>query len=165
MVKIKSGHMEMKYYSLGTNEKSIFIKFISIVFGIVCIVVAFFWIFINIKSLKTDLTLWITILFLLGFGFYQIWSGLGRATTFIEIGQDKIRIKNNFIQSPVEISAVEIQKIDYFPLNIAFILKSKKRLLLRFGTTYQETNQMISGEIVSFAEANNIPLEIIEEKI
>lgn len=161
----KSSNMEMKYYSLGTTEKSIFIKIISIVFGIVCIIVACFWIFFNIKSLKTDFTLWITILFLLGFGFYMVWSGLGRASTFIEIGQDKIRIKKNFIQSPVVINAVEIQKIDFFPLNIVFILKSKRRLLLRFGTTYQETNQMISGEIVSFAEANNIPLEVIEEKI
>jgi hypothetical protein len=162
---LKSSQMEMKYYSLGTTEKSIFIKIVRIVFGIVCIVVAFFWIFFNIKSLKTDMTLWITILFLLGFGFYQVWSGLGQATTFIQIGQDKIRIKKNPIQSPVEIATADIEKIDFFPLNIVFILKSKKRLLLRFGTTYHETNQMISEEIVGFAEINNIPLEIIEEKI
>jgi hypothetical protein len=44
-------------------------------------------------------------------------------------------------------------------------MKSKKRILLRFGTTYYETNEEIKDEILSFAEANSIPLEIIEEKL
>jgi hypothetical protein len=50
-------------------------------------------------------------------------------------------------------------------LNIVFFLKSDKRILLRFGTTYFETNEKIISEISSFAERNNIPVEVIEEKL
>ena len=137
--------MEKKYFSLGTSENNRLVKIIRIVFGVVCLAVAIFWLIFNIKSLKADGTLWITIIFLSAFGFYQIWSGLGRATTFIEIGTDNIRLKKNPILPNVEMSAGEIEKIEFFPLNVIFFLKSKKRILLRFGTTYYETNEKVKG--------------------
>ena len=157
--------MEIKYFSLDTIENNRLVKIIRILFGVVCIVVAIYWFFFNIKSLKADWTLWITIIFLLGFGFYQIWSGMGRATRFIEIASDYIRLKKNPILPPIEMRTGEIEKIELFPLNLIFFLKSKKRILLRFGTTYYEINEKIKDEILSFAESNNIPLEIVEEKI
>ncbi len=157
--------MEIKYFSLDASENSRPVKIIRIVFGAVCIAVAGYWFGFNIKSLKADGTLWITIIFLSGFGFYQIWSGLGRATTFIEIGQDKIRLKRNTILPMVEMGAGEIEKIELFPLNVIFFLKTKKRILLRFGTTYYETTEKVKDEILGFAESNKILLEIIEEKI
>jgi hypothetical protein len=157
--------MEIKHFSFSTNENNRFVKIIRIVFGVVCIAIAIYWFSFNIKSLKADGTLWITIIFLTGFGFYQIWSGLGRATRFIEIAPDYIRLKRNPILPPVEMSSGEIEKIELFPLNLIFFLKSKKRILLRFGTTYHETNEMVKDEILNFAETNNIPLEFIEEKI
>jgi hypothetical protein len=119
----------------------------------------------NIKSIKTDWTLWITILFLLGFGLYQILSGLGFATRFIEIGSTEIRLKKNSILAPERIVSKDIDRVEIFPLNVIFYLKSRKRILLRFGTTYQEVNEKILDEIISFAESNNIPLEFIEEKL
>ena len=85
--------MEKKYFSFSPVENSLIIKLIRIVFGIVCIVVAIFWLNFNFRSLNIDWTLWITIIFLVGFGFYQIWTGLGRATRFIEIDKDIIRLK------------------------------------------------------------------------
>ena len=157
--------MEIKYFSLDAGENSRLVKIIRIIFGVVCIAVSGYWFSFNIKSLKTDGTLWITIIFLSGFGFYQIWSGLGRATTFIEIGQDKIRLKRNTILSTVEVLAGEIEKIELFPLNVIFFLKTKKRIMLRFGTTYYETTKKVKDEILGFAESNKILLEIIEEKI
>ncbi|MDP3001579.1 MAG: hypothetical protein Q8N38_00395 [Bacteroidales bacterium] len=157
--------MEIKHFSFGTSENNRFVKIIRIVFGVVCIAVAIYWFSFNIKSLKADGTLWITIIFLTGFGFYQIWSGLGRATRFIEITPDYIRLKKNPILPPLKMSSGEIEKIELFPLNLIFFLKSKKRILLRFGTTYHEINEKIKDEILSFAESNNIPLEIVEEKI
>jgi len=157
--------MEIKYFSFDTIENNRLVKIIRILFGIVCIVVAIYWFSFNIKSLKADWTLWITIIFLTGFGFYQIWSGLGRATRFIEIASDHIRLKKNPILPPVVMRSGEIEKIELFPLNLIFFLKSKKRILLRFGTTYHEINEKIKDEVLSFAESNNIPLEIVEEKL
>jgi hypothetical protein len=157
--------MEIKYFSLGTSENNRLVKIIRIVFGVVCLAVAIFWLIFNIRSLKADGTLWITIIFLSGFSFYQIWAGLGRAARFIEIGPGYIRLKKNPILQSVEMLAGEIEKIEFFPLNVIFFLKTKKRILLRFGTTYYETNEKVKDEILGFAESNKIPLEIIKEEL
>ena len=157
--------MEMKHFSLSTSETNTLVKIISIVFGVVCIAVAVFWLTFSFQSLKTDGTLYITIIFLSGFGFYQIWSGLGHTARFVEIGSDNIRIKKNPILPPALMNGSEIEKIELYPLNVIFFLKSKKRFLLRFGTTYQETCNLIMDEILNFAESNKIPLEIMDEKL
>ena len=157
--------MEIKYYPLGTGENNGFVRIIRIIFGIACIAVAIFWIVFNIKSLKADGTLWITIIFLIGFGSYQLWTGLGRTISFIEFGQGYIRLKKNSIFLPSIMNAEEIEKIDLFPLNLIIFLKTGKKIMLRFGTTYYETNEKVKDEILGFAESNNIPIEIIEEKL
>jgi hypothetical protein len=157
--------MVKKYYTLGNAESNKLVKVIQIFFGIVCFAVAVFWIIFNIKSLKTDGTLWISVLFLIGFGFYQVWSGLGKATRFIEISQEIIRLKKNILLPPVDISAVDIQKIELYPFNLIFFLKTKKKINLRFGASYQETNEDIKDEILAFSDQNSIEIEIVEEKI
>ncbi len=157
--------MDKKYFLLGTAEDSRIIKIIRIIFGIVCLIIAVFWIYFNTTTLKTDKTLWITIIFLGLFGFYQTWAGLGRAVRFIEIGPESIRLKKNSVLPAMEIKISNIEKIDIYPLNIIFHIKSKKRILLRFGTTFHDQNEIIIDEIIEVAELNHIPLEVIEEKI
>ncbi len=157
--------METKYFSLSSVENNRLIKIIQIVFGIVCLALAIFWSIFNIRSLKAGGTIWITIIFLSGFGLYQVWAGLGKATRFIEISNDKIRLKKTVILTAVEIPVGEIQKIELYPFNLIFFLKTKKRILLRLGATYQETSEKIKDEILKFAEFNSINIEIVEEKL
>jgi uncharacterized membrane protein len=157
--------MEKKYFLLSGAENNKLVKIIQIIFGVVCFAVAIFWLIFNVKSLRADSTLWITIIFLTGFGFYMIWSGLGQATKFIEISSDKIRLKRNILFPPIGISASEIVKIELYPFNLILFLKSEKKILLRFGTTYQETSENIKDEILSFAGSNSIGCEFIEEKL
>lgn len=157
--------METKYFSLDTNENNRLVKIFRFLFGVFCFAVAIFWMVFNIRSLKSDGTLWITIIFLSGFGFYQIWSGLGRANKFIKIASDYLLLKRHPFLPPLNIYTDDIKRIELFPLNVVFFLKSGKRILLRFGTTYYETTEKIKDEILRFAEINNITLEIIEEKL
>jgi hypothetical protein len=157
--------MEVKHFSLGQSENNKLVNIIRIAFGIICIAIAIFWISFNISAIKSDGTVWITILFLLGFGFYQIWSGLGKATRFIEIGSENIRLKKNAVIPPVKINASDISSIDFHPLNVIFILKSGKRIMLRFGTAFFDINEIIIDELLNFCESNNIPFEVIEEKL
>jgi hypothetical protein len=157
--------MATKYFSLGTGDSSKIVKIIRIIFGIVCITVAIFWLIFNIRSLQSDWTLWITIFFLSGFGFYQVWSGFDRAILFIEIGPGYIRLKKNPILPVIVIVSEEIEKIELFPMNVIFFLKTKKRIFLRFGTTYYETNEKVKDELITFSEYNKINVEIIEEKL
>ena len=157
--------MENKYYTLGISENNCPVRLIRILFGIVCIAVAVFWLVFNIKSVKADSTLWITVIFLMGFGSYQVWAGLGRATSFIEFGKSYIRLKKNAILAPSVMNVTEIESIEIYPLNLIIFLKSGKRIMLRFGTTYYETNEKVKDEMLRFAESNNIPVEFIEEKL
>jgi hypothetical protein len=157
--------MEIKHIILGGIENNGFEKIIRIIFGTVCIAVALFWLYFNIKALKADGTLWITIAFLSGFGFYQIWSGMGKATRFIEFGPAHIRMKKNPIFPGAVIRADGIEKIELFPFNIIFYMKTKKKIMLRLGTSFQETNEKIKDEVIIFAESNNTPVEIVKEKI
>ncbi len=157
--------MEIKRFSLDTSENTRLIRTIRIVFGIICIIVALFWSRFNFNSVKSDGSLWITIIFLAVFGIYQVFSGLGRTTKYIEIGAVNLIIRNRSVFPAKVLTQGDIERIELFPLNIVFFLKSKKRLYLRFGTLYHETNEKIISEINGFAERNNIPVEVIEEKI
>jgi hypothetical protein len=157
--------MENKYYPLGNSENNRIVSGIRIVFGIICLAVAFFWLVFNIRSRETTGTIWITIIFLAGFGIYQIMAGLGRTTRFIDFGNDYIRLKKNAAFTPFVITASEIERIELFPMNVIFIMKSGKRIMLRFGTVNQDINENIKDELLIFADANNIPLEIKVEKL
>lgn len=155
--------MELKYFQLGNTDDNRLVKIFRIFFGIVCIGIAFFWLYFNYISLKTDWKLWITIIFLFVFGLYQIWSGSGRATRFIIISSGNIRLKKDAILPAIQIMPAEIEKIEFFPLSVVFFLRTQKKILLRFGTVNFETNEKIVDELMSFAETNEISFEVKEE--
>jgi hypothetical protein len=119
--------------------------------------------FIDPGTLKKNGTFWITIIFLLGFAYFQIASGLGRAEKFIEIGTTVIKYKNNSILPVKEINASEIQKIEIFPVNIVFILKSGKNRILRFGTTFIDVIEPVKKEVENFSTLNRLSIEFREE--
>ncbi len=157
--------MENKNFLLGPDETSTSVRIIRIIFGSGCIVIAVFWMIFNLKSVKPDRSLWITVTFLTGFGLYQIWAGLGRAARFIEISREMIRLKKNSILPVREIRASEIKKIEVFPLNlIIYFHRGNKKTILRFGNTYSDITSLIKDEIDQFAQENNILLEIKNEE-
>ena len=157
--------METKYFQLGQSESSSFIKFIRMLFGLVCIAIAVFWMIFNIRSAKTDRTLWISVIFLSGFGFFQVWAGLGRATSFIQISNDKITLKKNSLLGARQINASEINKIEVFPLSLIFYFKDGGKTILRFGTTFTDNIDPVKSKTEEFASINKIELEIIKEEI
>jgi hypothetical protein len=157
--------MEKKLFLLETQDPSRIMRIIQIIFGILCIVVAIFWLIYNFKSLKTDKTLWITIVFLTGFGFYQVMAGLGKTSKYIETSAEKIVLKQHSFLPKIEIKPAEIEKIEFYPLSICFCLEKKKKFIFRFGITYPETIIPIKESITEFAEFNNIPFEIMKEEL
>jgi hypothetical protein len=157
--------MEKKYFSLSPVDNNKLVKIIQVVFGISCIGIAVYWVIFNISSLKTASTLWITILFLSGFGFYMIWAGLGKALRFFEIGKSSLRIKQTIMLPAKEILAGEIKKIELFPFKLIFLLNTDKKFTMRLSSSYYETNENIKDAVIIFAEENSIDLEEMEEKI
>ena len=65
----------------------------------------------------------------------------------------------------INISAGEMEKVELFPFNIILFLKTRKRVMLRLGASYQETNEKIKDEILTFGELNSINVEFVEEKL
>jgi hypothetical protein len=157
--------MNSYYFSLGPSESSPAIKIIRIIFGLLCISIGLYWLVFNIRSVSADHILWITVLFLTGFGIYQIWAGSGRAKRFIEIGSEKIILRKNSLLPRKEMTAAEIKKIEVFPLNLIFYFHNGGRTILRFGTTYTDIIDPVKESVEQFASAHNIILEVMMEDI
>lgn len=157
--------MESNYYSLELNKSNRITRIFQLVFGIICVVIAVIWAILNINMLKSNGNLWITILLLLGFAYYQIISGLGKAEKFIEFSQSSIKLKKNSLFPVRVINAPDIQKIDAFPLNLVFFLTSGKKVFLRFGTTYTDIIEPVRKSLQTFCTGNKIPLEFKSEEI
>jgi len=157
--------MESNHFSLEVNKSNRFTRIFQIIFGIICAVLALIWLIMNIKTLTTNVSLVLTIVFLLGFAYYLVNSGLGKGEKYIEIGRDSLKFKKNSVLPAIEIRAGDIQKIEIYPLNIVFILKSGKKELLRFGTFFTGVIEPVKTGIESFCETNGIPVEAISENI
>jgi hypothetical protein len=157
--------MNKEYFSLGPYENSITLKIIRIMFGLVCIAIALFWLIFSFRLARADHMIWITVLFLAGFGMYQIWAGSGRAKRFIEIGNEKIVLRQNSFLPRREMAAAEIKKIEVYPLNLIFYLRKGGRTVLRFGTSFADIIDPVKETVERFAEQHNISLETIREEI
>jgi hypothetical protein len=157
--------MESNYYSLEVNKSNKVTRIFQLAFGIICAVIAVIWAIMNINMLKSNGTLWITIVLLLGFAYYQIISGLGKSEKFIEFSQSSIKLKKNSLFPVRVLKAPDIHKIEAFPLNLVLFLRSGKRLILRFGTTYTDIIEPVRKSLQTFCTGNNIPLEFKTEEL
>lgn len=156
--------METRTYLLESNDNSKAVNIIRIIFGVICIILAISWIVFNISSVKSDGTIWITIVFLASFGVYQILAGAGKTTRFISISDDALVVKQNSVIPGVSLKAGMISKIEIHPLSIAFILSKGSRTILRFGISYPETIIPVKEAISEFASRNGILLENRDEE-
>jgi hypothetical protein len=157
--------MDKKYFSLEIRDDNRLTKIFRIIFGLLCCAIAIFWVVFNFISVKADGTQWITVAFLLAFGFFQVYAGFGLASKFIEFNTNNLRIRKNSILPAVEISSDQIEKIELYPLKAQFFFKPEKKLLLRFGISDPEKIELIKEEIVGFCDSNRLTLEIKSEEI
>ena len=153
------------HFSLELRDNNKLIKIFQVVFGVICIAIAVYWLIYNFSSAIKNQTLWITVAFLLCFGGYLIWSGLGYAYRYIDISDEKIKVKQNAFLPVKVLQAGEIDKIDIYPLKVVFLLKSSKKILIRFGVTDYEKIERIKDEFLKFAERNDIKNDINNENL
>ena len=157
--------MEKKLFFLEPGESTKFTKAFQIILGILCVIIAIYWVIFNLQSIKTDSALWITIIFLILFGVYQLLAGTGRTRKYISTEPQQIVLKQNSVLPPVKLIPPDLEKIELFPLSIAFVTKKSSRIRFRFGLSYPEIIEPVKNEIVEFAELNNIQLEIKDEEL
>ncbi|MDR2887834.1 MAG: hypothetical protein LBV26_07550 [Bacteroidales bacterium] len=157
--------MDTNRFQLGNSDTSRFVNILKVFFGGACIAVGIYLAVCGAGDLGNTGSAWITVMFMLGFGFYEIWSGLGKAERYIEIGCTFVRLKKNIFLPAAHIEVSEIDRICIFPLKVSFYLKKGTKVVLRFGTTYIETNEKIIDAIARLAEHYSICLECRDEEI
>jgi hypothetical protein len=148
----------MEHFQLNNSDKNRFVNILKIFFGIACMAVGIYWAIYMTNTSANNGSSFITILFLLGFGFYEIWSGLGKAEKYIEIDETFIRLKKTIFLPVRHIEITEIDKIEIYTLKINFHLKNETKITLRFGTTYVEVNEKIVDALIKFAKQNAIDI-------
>jgi uncharacterized protein YlzI (FlbEa/FlbD family) len=162
---LQKNQMEDNYFSLEVNKNNKVIRIFQIVFGTICAALAVVWLIMNIDTLKSNNSLWVSIIFLLGFAWYQINSGLGKGDKFLQIGQTSLKFKKNSLLPVRELNASEIKKIEIFPLSMVIFLISGKKNIMRFGTTYTDVIEPIKKGIENFCTLNNLELEFRKEEL
>lgn len=157
--------MENDRFILEPVNSNKFVRILQVAFGIVCIIVALTWVVLNLTTFKSSGSVWLTIVFLICFGYFQIISGLGLATKFIEYRKSELIMKPHSFLPLRKISVPEIEKIEIYPLSILFFLNSQKKAILRFGTNYTDIIPSVKDGTEKFAGVNNIPLSYKSEDI
>ena len=157
--------MTTNYFQLSHSVKNRFASILKLFLGVACITIGIYWAVYEISVAESIGSAWFTVLFLFGFGFYEIWAGLGKAERYIEIDNTFIRLKRTIFLSAKHIEAPEIGKIEIFPLKIYFHLKTGAKITLRFGTTYIEVNEKIVDALIKFAEQNSVDLDLQPEEL
>lgn len=157
--------MEKIHIPLGTENNNKVVRILQLLFGIVCLIVAISWIVLNITTFKSSTSIWATILFLIGFSYFQIISGLGKATRFVEFDESGLTLKKVAVLSPRHIDVADIRNIDVYPLSILIFLKSGRKIMFRLGATYTDIVESVRKGTEEFAEEYNIPLDYKREDV
>jgi len=157
--------MEKKHFPLEAKDNSKFTRIFQIIFGILCIAIALYWAIFQFKSLEADPTMWITMIFLVGFGSYQVAAGFGKIKKFIDIEAERITLKQNSFLPKIDILPSDLQRIEIFPLSICFCMTKNKKMILRFGLSFTEIINPVKDAVTEFAGLNGIPIEEKKEVI
>ena len=155
--------MEKQLFFLENYDKSGIIRILRIILGIICLVLAGVWIYFTLANSGSQNSVWLTIIFLIFFGTYQVLAGSGKTIRFIEIENEKITIKQNSFLPKTEIIASELKGIVIFPLSISFTKSDGSALKLRFGVSYPEIIVPVKEALSEFATLHNITLESKDE--
>ena len=157
--------MEEKHLSLDPQDQPRIMKVFQLIFGVMCIIVAFYYFISGIDSDLSGITLWITIIFLLLFGIYQIMAGTGKTKKYFSISGDLISYKQHSFLPGTRIQSAEIEKIILHPLSIIFHLWKGKKYRFRFGISYPEIIDPVKQNVIDFAESFKIPFEVVEDEM
>ncbi|MBP5474087.1 MAG: hypothetical protein J6X92_04940, partial [Bacteroidales bacterium] len=120
--------MKEQYFSLEPQKYSKFVRILQILLGIACLIVSIVWVIINIKMHSISMQTFAPIIFIVAFGIYEIYAGIEKKSKFIDIKRDSITIKQYSIFPPKIINAIDLTKINIYPLSIIFVLKDEKNV-------------------------------------
>ena len=152
--------MTEKRYSIDLNENNRTGKVLRIILGVVCLVVAV-WYMYSLRGTSASMTTaWIACGFLMLFSLWMIASGLGYTQRYITVGEDKITLRQDFYRPPLVIEHSSLRAVRFRTLVIDFIT-DRQKVSLRLGTYYPDHTASIIEAVGGFCRRHGI--EIIED--
>jgi uncharacterized membrane protein len=155
-----------KRYNIDLHENTTSGKIFRVVLGVVCLI-ATVWFLFSIRGTAASVsTAWIAILFLLLFSLWLIGSGLRLTDRYITVGEESIRLRQNFLKPPMIFTSSTLTHVEFKPLAIDFYTKETK-VTLKLGTYYPEHSASIMEAVEKFCGINSVEirgLELEEEK-
>jgi hypothetical protein len=149
--------MKETKYSIDLHENRKGEKAGRIVLGAACLAVTG-WYFYSINgTAASNTTTWVAIAFLMLFGLWMIFSGLGYTSRYIIVAEDRITLRQLLYKPPVIFTPVRSGRLSSGRSQIIFITETGN-VSLRLGTYWPENTARIleSGGRVS---AGIIPLK------
>lgn len=149
----------MKYISLDLRPEKLFVRVLMVIFGFMCLFTSGWWALFIIRNPDSQNGFWAATIFLVLFGLYQIYSGLGKAEKYITIDNDKLTIRQHSFLMAKEFSPLTLDHIEIRRMDILFILKNDSKYRLKLGLKYPDLGESIRDEITIFANENNLRIE------
>lgn len=146
----------MEYISLNERPEKLFVRIMMVIFGLMCLFTAGWWALFLYKNPDNENIFWIATLFLLFFGLYQVYAGLGYATRYIKIEANQLVIRQNAFLKARTFNPGNLESVVIRGGDILFLLKGGERFRLKIGIRYPGTGEKIRNHIITFAEANGI---------
>ncbi len=157
--------MTEKYIPLDDRPDKKIIRIIMVLFGILCLITSSWWALYLVKYPGNENVFWIATAFLLLFGLYQIYSGLGFAARYIKIEGQQLTIRQNSIAPSRIFGSDKIEKIEIGTMDIVINLSDGGRYRIKLGLKYPDLGENIKERIIEFATENRIDLFYRHEKI
>lgn len=150
--------MADRHFSIELNENTRVGRILRILLGLACLVVTVWFIF-SVKGTAASVgTAWIAMGFLLLFGLWLIGSGLGLTERYINIGHDRIVLRQDFYRPPVIFTSSSLSAVKFKPVVIDFYTDNKN-VRLRLGTYYPDRTAAIMEAVEEFCVLNGIEIK------
>ena len=157
--------MKYQYIQLDDKPEKKFVSVFLVIFGFLCLFTSFWWALFLIRVPENENVFWLGTIFLLLFGIYQIYSGLGFAKRYLIIEDKSITIRQNSIMPSKKMLIDSLIKIEVRSMDIKFYLKEDKFFRFRLGLKYPDLGESVKSRIVEWSEEYKIDLYYKYDKI
>lgn len=150
--------MSEQYIFLGERENKLAIRIIVIIFGLFCIFTAGWWTVFLIRYPDNEKIFWAGSIFLLLFGLYQLYSGLGYSRRYVKRENSNISIRQSSLLPARRLDSEEIKQLEIRSYDMVLHLNDLSRIRIKLGLRYPDLGQKLRDFIIEYAEDNNIEI-------
>ncbi len=150
--------MSEQYISLGERENKLAVRIMIIIFGLLCIFTAGWWTVFLLRYPDNEKIFWAGSIFLLLFGLYQLYSGLGYARRYVKRENSNITIRQSSFLPARKLGSEQIKQLEIRSYDMVLHLNDLSRIRIKLGLRYPDLGQKVRDFIIEYAEDNNIEI-------